>query len=305
MLDVGNNQLSGTFPFWMESLSQLRVLILQSNKFYDPITQQSMEAADSQSPFPMLHVFDISLNNFTGKLPLEYICQRKSMLVTDVPQLAHYIVGSSGYQVTLEIVIKGISLKMEKVIETFTAINLSYNKFRGDMLVSIGELKALMGLNLSANDLTGQIPSSLARLSRLQSLDFFRNSLSGEIPQQLGRLTFLEVLNPSQNHIPQGNQFETFSIASYEGNEGLCGFPLPKRCGIIERALPPASTLEKQEEDSTSLLDWRFVIAGYCFGVTIGLVIRQTMFRRIIECFKLTSNSNQSEGQRRAKGMEE
>ncbi|XP_042491838.1 putative receptor like protein 25 [Macadamia integrifolia] len=181
---------------------------------------------------------------------------------------------------------------MEKIIETFTTINLSGNKFQGNISAAIGELKALMGLNLSANDLTGQIPSSFSQLIRLESLDLSRNSLSGEIPQHLADLTFLSVLNLSQNHltgrIPQGNQFGTFPAASYEGNLGLCGPPLPKRCGVIDSALPPALALEK-EEDSTSILDWRFVIAGYCSGVIIGVVIGHTMFWRIIGCFKLTS----------------
>ncbi|XP_042477757.1 receptor like protein 23-like [Macadamia integrifolia] len=305
VLDVGNNQLSCTFPFWLENLPQLCRLVLKSNKFYGPIIQKS-KAVDSHSPFPMLHVFDISLNSFTGKLPLEYICQWKSMLVTYIPQLVNYIGSDSGYQVTLEIVIKGISLEMKKVIETFTTINLSYNKFRGIISVAIGELKALMGLNLSSNDLIGQIPSSLAQLIWLESLDLSRNSLSGEIPQQLGSLTFLEVLNLSQNHligmILQGNQFGTFSIASYEGNEGLCGFPLPKRCGVLERApLTPALTLEKQEEDFTSILDWRFVIAGYCSEVIIGMVIGQTMFWWIIGCFNLTSRMKKFKPKQRSK----
>ncbi|XP_042511714.1 receptor-like protein 34 [Macadamia integrifolia] len=306
VLDVGNNQLSGTFPFWLESLPQLRVLVLQSNKFYGPITQKPKVVADSHSPFPMLHVFDISLNSFTGKLPLEYICQWKSMLVTDKPQLAHYISWQNSssladliYEVKLKIVSKGISLEMEKVIETFTTINLSYNKFRGNISVAIGELRALMGLNFSANDLTGQIPSSLAQLTMLESLDLSKNILSREIPQRLGSLTFLAVLNLSPNHftgmIPQDNQFGTFSVASYEGNEGLCGFPLPKRCGITERALPPASI------DSTSLLDWRFVIAGYCSGVIIGVLIGQTMFWRIIGCFKLTSRMKRFKPKQKSK----
>ncbi|XP_042475227.1 receptor-like protein 9DC3 [Macadamia integrifolia] len=277
VLDVGNNQLSSTFPFWLQSLPQLHVLVLQSNKFYGPITQKSK--ADFHSPFPMLHVFDISLNIFTGELPLEYICQWKSLLNTD----------------------------MKKIIETFTTINLSSNKFQGNISVAIGKLKALMGLNLSANDLTGQIPSSFSQLIRLESLDLSRNSLSGKIPQQLAALAFLSALNLSQNHltgsIPQGNQFGTFSATSYEGNVGLCGFPLQKRCGIIESALPPALALEK-EEDSTSLLDWRFVIAGYCSRVIIGVVIGHIMFWRIIGCFKLTSRMRrlkQRQGSRKSK----
>ncbi|XP_043719507.1 receptor like protein 26-like [Telopea speciosissima] len=275
----------------------------------------------------MLHVFDISVNNFTGKLPLEYICHWKSMVVTDVPpQLAGYVSlqnVSAGYQDTLEIVSKGIYLEMEKIFNTFTSINLSHNKFRGNISAAlIGELKALMGLNLSANDLIGQIPASFTQLIRLESLDLSSNNLSGEIPQQMAStLTSLSFLNLSQNHltgmIPQGSQFATFSNASYEGNVGLCGFPLSKRCGSeVERALPPAASTrleEEEEEDFTiiGLLDWRFVIAGYCSGMIIGVVIGHTMFWRIIGCFKLTSRmerfkpKRKSSKRRRSKAMGE
>ncbi|XP_042521274.1 receptor like protein 22-like [Macadamia integrifolia] len=211
------------------------------------------------------------------------------MLATDAPQQAHYLSmqnASVTYQDALEIISKGTYLEMAKIFNTFTIIDLSHNQFGGNIPVAIGELKPLMGLNLSANNLTRQIPSSFAQLISLESLDLSKNSLSGEIPPQLGSVTFLSVLDLSQNYlsrmIPQCNQFGTYPAASYEGNVGLCGFPLTKICGsIIERTLPLASTLEK-EEHSTSLFDWRFFIAGYCSGVIIGVFIGQTMFWRII-----------------------
>ena len=65
-------------------------------------------------------------------------------------------------------------------------------------------------------------------------MDLSRNRLFGKIPQQLTSLTFLEYLNLSQNQfidpISQGGQFWTFQSSSFEGNFGLCGFQLPKKC---------------------------------------------------------------------------
>ena len=115
------------------------------------------------------------------------------------------------------------------------SIDLSSNKFSGDIPESIGGLVWLYSLNLSNNDLTGSIPSSLANLTNLEAFDLSKNMLLGEIPQQLTQHTFLEVLSVSRNHltgpIPQGRQFSTFPSDSFNGNPGLCGTPLSRVCG--------------------------------------------------------------------------
>ncbi|KAL5548570.1 hypothetical protein UlMin_003801 [Ulmus minor] len=37
VLDIGNNKINGSFPNWLESLPELQVLILRSNRFYGPL----------------------------------------------------------------------------------------------------------------------------------------------------------------------------------------------------------------------------------------------------------------------------
>ncbi|XP_043722431.1 putative receptor like protein 25 [Telopea speciosissima] len=211
-------------------------------------------------------------------------------------------------QDTIAIMEKGISLEMQKILTTFTTVDLSNNLFGGKIPDALGNLKALKVLNLSGNSLTGQIPFLLGNLSELESLDLSRNNLSGEIPMQLTSLTFLEVLNLSYNNftgsIPQGNQFNTFSTDSYEGNTGLCGLPLSRKCEVTDRALPPTSTFH-QEDDSTCLLDWRFTLAGYCSGLIIGLVVGQQLFWRKNRCSEFISRavvvSKQRKGSRKIK----
>ncbi|XP_042479866.1 receptor like protein 24-like [Macadamia integrifolia] len=282
VLDIGVNQLNGTFPYWLENLFELRVLVMRSNNFSGPILQLS----HVDSPFPSLHVFDISFNAFMGNLPLQYILHWKGMTNDEANSELHYISYNAGglyYRDTITIVDKGISLEMGSILTAFTTLDLSYNKFSGGIPDAMGSLKSLILLNLSGNSLTGQIPSSLKNLTKLESLDLSRNNLSGQIPSQLTSLTSLAILNLSYNNltgnIPQGNQFGTFLNASYEGNLGLCGFPLSKKCGITDGASPPILTLQ-QEEDSTCVLDRKFVIAGYCSGLTIGVVIGQQLFWR-------------------------
>ena len=134
------------------------------------------------------------------------------------------------YLYSMTLTNKGIKTEYLKIQDFFVAIDLSSNKFEGEIPKNLVNLQALHILNLSNNILTGFIPSSLATLTNLESLDLSQNMLVGEIPPQLMELTFLSFLNVSHNNltgpIPQGKQFLTFQNSSFDGNVELCGSPL-------------------------------------------------------------------------------
>ncbi|GLT38425.1 hypothetical protein SLA2020_126780 [Shorea laevis] len=75
VLDVGNNSIKDTFPHWLESLPELQVLVLRSNKFHGFV--QSTKESPS---FPKLRVLDLSSNDFRGPLPVRYIENFKAMM---------------------------------------------------------------------------------------------------------------------------------------------------------------------------------------------------------------------------------
>ncbi|KAI4308506.1 hypothetical protein L6164_031572 [Bauhinia variegata] len=284
--DVSNNQINDSFPSWLgSSLPLLKVLSLRSNKFYGTIRDMR------NCTFPELHIIDLSHNDFSGSFPWDVTWRWKSMRSSDMDQLHyeqtyHYFKTSGTYtpinfSYSLTIFSKGNMMVYERLekVYYFIAIDISNNKIDGEISHTIGDLKGLVLLNLSNNMLTGAIPSSLGGLSQLEALDLSHNNLSGRIPQQLAQLTFLEVFDVSYNHltgpIPQTKQFDTFQSSSFEGNQGLCGYPLLKE---YESPLSPPSGSD-DDDQPRSLFDfgWKVVLVGYGCGLLVGIIIGSTL----------------------------
>ena len=278
VLNLGNNKLNDTFPFWLESLSELKILVLRANAFHGPIWEPNIQFGLSK-----LHVIDLSHNNFFGNLPSKYFQNWSAMskaTSNDKSQPGYMGDGSNYYKDLMTIVNKGVELELVKILTIFTAIDLSDNRFYGEIPNSVGNLKVLIVLNLSRNNFMSHIPSSLGNIIALEFLDLSQNNLFGEIPQKLTSLTFLEYLNLSQNQligpIPQGRQFLTFQSSSFEGNFGLCGFQLSKKCGNNEI---PAFEM-RQESSLEEGFCWKVVVIGYTCGLIIGFLTGHVTSRR-------------------------
>jgi len=284
VLDIGNNYIKDTFPCYLKNIIMLRVLVLRSNEFYGPVGCPGPNAT-----WPKLQIIDLASNNFTGRLPTKYFSKWRAM-VADVnnaqSELIHHkfeaLFVNVYYQDAVTIIGKGQPMELVKILTIFISLDFSCNNFEGPILEELGELKSLHILNLSHNAFTGQIPESLGKLTYLESLDLSSNELTGEIPVQLANgLIFLSVLNLSFNRlvgkIPQIKQFATFPKTSYEGNIGLCGFPMKKKCTHEEPRSSP-STYEDTHSNSGSAIDWNFLSAelGFVFG--FGIVVGPLMF---------------------------
>ncbi|KAH0681334.1 hypothetical protein KY284_022419 [Solanum tuberosum] len=256
VLRLSSNSFTGNVPSTISKLNKLVGLDLSFNDFQGSILESignltaitkltlTVGDLDSEFPFPELRIFDLSFNGFTGTFPSNIF---KSFRVNEFDM---------------------------RITSIMTSVDLSSNRFEGDIPNSIGSLSSLVLLNLSHNNFSGHIPAEIAKLQQLEALDLSWNRLIGEVPGQLSSLTFLEVLNLSYNHlagrIPIGKQFNTFPDDSYCGNLDLCGFPLSKKCGNNNR--PDESTLEQDDEDSffASVFTWEAVVIGY--GMIFGFV---------------------------------
>lgn len=292
VVDIGNNEIRGSFPFWMETLPELRVLVLRSNKFNGTTTLSST----IEHPFPKLQVLDVSYNDFSGLLPDRYFKNFRGMVDAKENKTNDRVF------IELTLTLKGLDFSLQRLLTTFTTIDLSSNRFFGNIPPSLGNLNSLRYLNLSHNDLIGNIPSSIGNMSVLESLDLSSNKLDGGIPSELTRLTFLAKLNLSMNslvgQIPQSTQFSTFENESYVGNVGLCGAPLTKRCERIDEK--PQEGDEGDDESSfVNGFGWEAIVLGYGCGFVIGvfwgyLILRYERPKWFVELF-LDSNNRGSE----------
>lgn len=301
ILDLGHNQINDTFPFWLGTLPELKILILRFNKFHGAI-----ESPYFKSTFPKLRIIDLSYNDLVGNLPSEYFNSFNSMKITDAEQLAYLqadisfnmgptnkmlaylsfpMMARDYYDYSIIVKNKGLRTEYAKIIAVFALLDFSGNRFEGEIPESIGTLKGLIALDLSNNLLSGHIPSAMGNLTQLESLDLSLNKLSGKIPQQLAQLTYLSFFNVSYNNftgpVPRGNQFNTFLNNSFEGNLGLCGNQLSRKCEGPKAFLPPLSaSTDNQESGSLIEFDWKIVVIGYGSGFIIGGVIGHIVITR-------------------------
>nr|XP_048324159.1 receptor-like protein 18 [Ziziphus jujuba var. spinosa] len=174
-LNLGHNQLSDTFPFWLQTLLELQVLVLRSNKFFVPIWHPQTFFG-----FVKLGIIDLSFNDFNGNLPSEYFRNWGGMMKdldgnkldiicsAALKEKSNY---SMTYKYAMSMINKEIEMEFTDTLVIFMSIDLSNNRFGGEIPSRIGDLRSLIMLNLSSNNFTGNIPLSLGYLNQLESLD--------------------------------------------------------------------------------------------------------------------------------------
>ncbi|XP_038684336.1 receptor-like protein 15 isoform X1 [Tripterygium wilfordii] len=307
-LDLGGNNFSGTIPNWIGNFSSLTILLLQANNLHGNIPIELCQ-------LKQLNILALSSNNLSGRLHAclsnlssitpSRVSIQAYLKISYINSLPNFEDSTSDFghlifpiQEALELATKGNSLSYIGFnLDHMYAIDLSCNRFFGEIPPEFGNLSNVRALNLSHNNLSGSIPASFSKLKQLESLDLSYNDLSGQIPPQLTEIYTLAVFSVAHNDlsgpVPDFKaQFGTFNESCYEGNPLLCGPPMNNSCDETHFAPPPL----KEESEDDGFMDmtffWVTFVVTYTvalFGVASVLYInsnwRHAWFYRIDVCF--------------------
>ncbi|CAL9171757.1 unnamed protein product, partial [Musa hybrid cultivar] len=282
-LDLGENNLYDEIPTWVgENLLSLRVLSLKSNLFYGTIP---VHMANLTS----LQVLDLSSNNLSGSIPSS-LGNFSAMVEIqhDTTSLLDLFNGSGSYGESIVITAKGYDIQYTTILSLVTSIDLSNNNLSGEIPRELTKLHGLHFLNLSKNHLGGTIPGKIGFMEQLESLDLSMNNLTGEIPSSLSSLTFLSHLNLSHNNLSgriptAGGQMSTFlgDPSIYDGNEYLCGTPLPECPGDAAHQSPAHEHEQKNGDRLETVWEITSIVMGFVVGFWsfVGTMIMKQSIR--------------------------
>ncbi|KAE8690566.1 putative LRR receptor-like serine/threonine-protein kinase [Hibiscus syriacus] len=174
-LDLSTNRFHGEINFCFPAIcNRLVVANLSMNDFSGRIDKFFDGCLN-------LHYLDLSSNKFTGNI------------WTGFSRLVEFSV--SGNFVTGPVPASSFSENC-----TLKGLDLSVNKFRGELPREISNCQNLVILNLWGNKFTGSIPSELGSISTLEGLLLGDNYFSKVIPESLLNLSNLAVLDLSLNN---------------------------------------------------------------------------------------------------------
>ncbi|PIN20654.1 Serine/threonine protein kinase [Handroanthus impetiginosus] len=121
-------------------------------------------------------------------------------------------------------------------------LSFTNNSISGN-LMDFANNQKLRKIDLSGNKFLGEIPLSLLYLSSLESLLLQENNLTGPIPafNQSSLKTFNVSHNNLSGPIPKTNTLQSFPLSSYADNEKLCGPSTPSTCNTRNNVVESSS----------------------------------------------------------------
>ncbi|XP_037487667.1 receptor-like protein 13 [Triticum dicoccoides] len=201
-LHLGNNSLTGSlYPIW-HTQSSLQVIDLHMNHIIGQMP------ANISSMFPVLNDLDFSNNNFFGHIPTS-LCEIQSMVSLDLSknnfsgEVPACVFTNYPCPMTLKVSnnkLGGLIFSGMNNLSIMLELHLDGNKFEGTVPrnLSGGLLEVI---DLHDNELSGKLDTSLWNMSSLKVLNLAGNRITGKIHPRLCGLTSLELLDISSNNL--------------------------------------------------------------------------------------------------------
>lgn len=220
IVDLSNNELTGTLPAELGDLSNLAWLDLDYNRLSGSIPSR-LGSLDS------LLVLRLGSNELTGAIPSELgdlsnliiLGLGNNRLTGSIPSELGSLSGLIRVSTWNNELSGAIPAELGRLGD-LTKLNLGNNHLSGEIPSQLGNLSSLETLSLQYNLLTGPIPSSLGNLASLQKLDLGHNRLRGTIPAELGNLDGLRDLRlDDQSYFRGQNITSPAAIERYHGDD--------------------------------------------------------------------------------------
>ncbi|KAJ0558557.1 putative protein kinase RLK-Pelle-LRR-XII-1 family [Helianthus annuus] len=189
-LQIRNNNLTGLIPPSISNCTKLQLFEMSENNFSGKLTIDFSKLKD---------IYAISLND--NKLGGHGEADEMKFIdsLKNCSRLETLDLNNCNFQVVLPISIGNLS-------EHLSFLNLARNQLHGNLPLSIGNLVGLTILHLGGNRFTGKIPFTIGKLQNLGVLTMYDNQLAGLIPDAIGNLSMLIKLdlhtNRLEGHIP-------------------------------------------------------------------------------------------------------
>eukprot|EP01018_Ginkgo_biloba_P031124 Gb_30406 [translate_table: standard] len=226
-IDFSDNMLSGPLPWKMPIISSLteslQYLNLSNNQLTGPLVSgntipvfESLKVLDVSSnlltgelpAFRFVYALEIlrlSNNRFSGFIPFELLAQDSSVLI-ELDLSWNNLSGPLGTIMSTTLKILNVSSNslsgtLPISMGSCAVVDLSNNKFSGNLSVLQTWGNAMEVLDLSCNQFTGALPNDTSQFLRLKYLNLSHNNLKGPLPSILGTYPKLNVVDLSFNQL--------------------------------------------------------------------------------------------------------
>ncbi|XP_059311259.1 probable inactive receptor kinase At2g26730 [Lycium ferocissimum] len=176
-------------------------------------------------------------------------------------------------------------------------LSFKNNSISGN-LMDFSKNQNLKSIDLSGNRFDGEISPSLVALNSLESLQLQNNNLNGPIPGF--NQSTLKVFNVSYNNlsgeIPNTTALQKFGTSSYLSNKDLCGPPFPNTTCTTKNneSSDPSPSDNPHNESSNGSRPWLapILVVINIVGVVVLLFLVIYYFKKSRKLKKMLANKN-------------